>query len=126
VSGGTHPQSLAASTSSADNYDDEAERLYREYVAGLHNDEHLAFLAPTYTSSNDAVKLLVYSNTTEQVTVTVFNVMGSVVSTQKIYLGSGITEYWLQAYEKPQTQGMYYVVIDYANGKKETLKGVVK
>ncbi|GHT69394.1 hypothetical protein FACS189452_10080 [Bacteroidia bacterium] len=123
--GTPQPMSLAT-TAPASDYDDEAERLYREYVAGLHNDEHLAFLAPTYTGIKDGVKLLIYSHSTEQVTVTVHTVMGSVVSTQSVYLNGGITEHWLQAYEKPQNVGMYYVVITYANGKRETLKGVIK
>jgi hypothetical protein len=119
------PKVMEAGT--AGNYDDEAERLYREYVAGLHNDEHKAFLAPTYTGSTESVKLLIYSVQPEQVTVTVYSSMGSAIATKQLSLsGSGITEHWLSAQEKPQIAGMYYVVIKYADGTQETLKGVVK
>jgi hypothetical protein len=41
-------------------------------------------------------------------------------------LGGGITEHRLNAQEKPQVVGMYYVEIHYDNGTRETLKGVVK
>jgi hypothetical protein len=120
-------QAAMAKAMSVENYDDEAEWLYREYVTGLRNDEHKAFLAPTYTGSTEGVKLLIYSVQPEQVTVTVYSSMGSTIATKQLTLsGGGITEHWLSAHEKPQVAGMYYVVIEYINGTRETLKGVVK
>ncbi|MDR1343181.1 MAG: hypothetical protein LBK18_08025 [Prevotellaceae bacterium] len=86
-----------------------------------------AFLAPTYTGSAEGVKLLIYSVQPEQVTVTVYSSMGSKIATKQLTLsGGGITECWLSAQEKPQVVGMYYVVVEYANGIREALKGVVK
>jgi hypothetical protein len=115
-----------ADATTAGDYDDEAERLYREYVAGLRNDEHKAFLAPTYTGSAEDVKLLIYSQQPEQVTIKVYSSTGNLIVTKPLSLYGGITEYRLSGREKPQTIGMYYVMIEYANGARETLKGVVK
>jgi hypothetical protein len=128
VSGSVSGASVHAATmtKNAEEYDDEAERLYREYVAGLHNDEHKAFLAPTYTGSTEDVKLLIYSQQPEQATVTVYSAVGQLITTKQVYLGSGVTEHRLSAQEKPHIIGMYYVEIHYANGTRETLKGVVK
>ncbi|GHV64517.1 hypothetical protein FACS1894199_02950 [Bacteroidia bacterium] len=113
-------------SSSSPDYDSEAERLYREYVKGLYNDEHLAFLAPTYTNRGEAVKLLIYSQSTEKVSVRVYSLDGSLVSSQSVDLKGGITEHWLQANDKPQSIGMYFVEVIYASGKRETLKGMIK
>jgi len=72
------------------------------------------------------VKLLIYSAQAENATVTVTNSMGNVVSHHSVALYGNITEVWLQAHEKPQAVGMYYVIVEYANGNRETLKGVVR
>jgi hypothetical protein len=56
----------------------------------------------------------------------VYSAVGQLVTTKQVYLGSGITEHRLSAQEKPQIIGIYYVEIRYANGTRETLKGVVK
>ncbi|MDR1226822.1 MAG: hypothetical protein LBK47_08000 [Prevotellaceae bacterium] len=116
----------AATTVATADYDGEAERLYREYVGDLHKDEHKAFLAPTYTGSGEGVKLLIYSAQPENVTVSVASLTGAVISRRSMPLYGGITELWLEPHEKPQVPGMYYVLVEYANGNRETLKGVIK
>jgi hypothetical protein len=103
-------------TKNAEEYDDEAERLYREYVAGLRNDEHKAFLAPTYTGSTEDVRLLIYSQQPEQATVTVYSSTGQLIATKQVsLLGNGITEHRLSAQEKPQVVRLYCVEIHYIN-----------
>jgi len=120
--------SVAATTTeiATPNYDNEAERLYREYVSGLRRDEHKAFIAPTYTGTGEAVKLLIHSFEPENAAVTVTSANGSVTAKRSVRLQGGITEVWLEAHEKPQVVGMYYVMVEYANGSRETLKGMVK
>ncbi|MDR1225958.1 MAG: T9SS type A sorting domain-containing protein, partial [Prevotellaceae bacterium] len=80
----------------------------------------------TYTSGAEEVKLLIYANQPELVTVKVYSSAGSLITTRQFPLYTGITEYRLSAQEKPQVAGMYYVVVEYINGTRETLKGVVK